>query len=541
MAEPPAKTGKTHRVELDGLSLALADVVAVACEGASVGLSPPARAAVVRARRAVEAVVAAGEPIYGITTGFGRLSEVAIPRDQLARLQLNLILSHAAGVGPELPSDAVRAAMLLRANALARGQSGVRPELIELLCACLNHDVVPVVPGQGSLGASGDLAPLAHIALVLLGRGEAHYRGERLPGGEALQQAGLAAVELQAKEGLALINGTQVMTGVGALALAAAWRVLAAADCAAALTMEALGARPDAFDPRVHAARHHPGQIATARRLLGLLQGSSLVAGPGAGRVQDAYSLRCVPQVHGAVRDSLGYAESVLGREFNATTDNPLVFVADQAERDQASADQAEANPATAAATVISGGNFHGQPVAIVLDLAAVALCALANISERRTERLVNPDLSGLPAFLTRQGGIESGFMIAQYTAAALASENKILASPASVDSIPSSANQEDHVSMGTIAARKLMTVVRQTRQIVAIELLAGAQAVDLRLEQGGLAPAPASLGGGSGFVYERVRELVPALTRDRELAPDIGQVAELVRSGGLAPAEQLP
>jgi histidine ammonia-lyase len=481
-----------------------------------------ALAAIERSRRAVETALAGGRPIYGITTGFGRLSEVAIPKDQLRQLQLNLILSHAAGVGPELPRDAVRAAVLLRANALCRGHSGVRPELVDALVGLLNHDVTPVVPGQGSLGASGDLAPLAHIALVLIGRGEAWHGGRRLAGAEALRAAGLRPLALEAKEGLALINGTQVMTGIAALALADALQLLDAANCAAALTMEALGGLRDALDPRLHAARGQPGQAQAAAAILELLAGSALTFGHGEGRVQDAYSLRCAPQVHGAAHDALSYAAAAVGRELNATTDNPLIFAT------------SEPGAGELDAASLSGGNFHGQPVAIAADLAAIALSALANISERRIERMVNPDLSGLPAFLTRHSGLESGYMIAQYTAAALASENKILASPASVDTIPSSANQEDHVSMGTIAARKLARVVEQTRQVVAIELMCAAQALELRLEQCGLPPAPAGLGRGTAAAYAAVRSRVRPLDSDRELAPDMAALADLIAAGGL-------
>lgn len=481
-------------------------------------LARQAAVEVQKSRRAVESVLETGRPVYGINTGFGRLSEVAIPLSQLRELQLNLILSHAAGVGPELAPDEVRAAMLLRANALARGHSGIRVEVIELILELLNRDIVPVVPSQGSLGASGDLAPLAHMALVLVGRGEAYLGGERLPGSAALARAGLTPVVLEAKEGLALINGTQVMTATGALALADAIETLEAADIAAALAMEGLAGLREALDPRLQEARGHPGQIVTAARVLSLLEGSQL-AGRAGSRVQDAYSLRCIPQVHGAVRDALGFVAETLEREFNATTDNPLVFAGEEA-------------GGLASPSVVSGGNFHGHPVAIALDFAAVALCAVSNISERRIERLVNPDLSGLPAFLTRSGGLESGFMIAHYTAAALASENKLLASPASVDTIPTSANQEDHVSMGATAARKLMRVVRQTRQVVAIELLAAAQAVDLRTEQEGLAPPPAGLGRGTGPAYKALRERVPGLKRDRELAPDIAAADELITEG---------
>lgn len=502
--------------------MTLEDVVDVARRDRRVDVSARAVEAMARSRQAVERALSAGRPVYGINTGFGRLSEVAIPADRLLSLQRNLILSHAAGVGPELEVPEVRAAMVLRANALAAGRSGVRPSLVRLFCALLNRGVTPAVPSQGSLGASGDLAPLAHIALVLLGRGEAWFRGRRLTGADALREAGIEPVSLEAKEGLALINGTQVMTGVGCLALSDALATLDAADVAAAMTLEALGGLIEAFDRRLQEARGHPGQVRTAARMLALLEGSELVGQASGGHVQDAYSLRCVPQVHGAVRDAFAHGRAVLETEMNSATDNPLVFAssprAPEGERE-----------------FVSGGNFHGQPVAQALDYMAIACCTLANISERRVERLVNPDLSGLPAFLTPAGGIQSGFMLGQYTAAALASENKILASPASVDSIPSSANQEDHVSMGTIAARKFARVVSQTRQVVAIELLAAAQALDLRAEQDGLRPPPAGMGTGTTGAYRTIRGAVSRLVDDRELAPDIAAVEELVRSGALA------
>ncbi len=551
-------------VELDGHHLTPEELVKVARGGATVTLAAAARTAVRQSRQAIERAVASGRPTYGINTGFGRLSEVVIPPDQLQQLQLNLILSHAAGVGPLLDREAVRAAMVLRVNALCRGHSGIREVVLDLLCECVNRGVTPVVPSQGSLGASGDLAPLAHITLVLLGRGQAWTAdGRRLPGDLALAEAGLAPVVLEAKEGLALINGTQVMTAVGTLALVDAWQVLGAANAAAALTMEALGGLTDAMDPRIQAARPHPGQAAVARQVLGLLEGSSLTRwhGEGTGRVQDAYSLRCVPQVHGAVVDSLAFATDVLACEINSTTDNPLVFTCDgsgdgdgavDGARDGA-ADEAGDGAADGARdvageapaegecglgpTVLSGGNFHGQPVSIALDVAAIALATLANIAERRVERLVNPDLSGLPAFLTRSGGIQSGLMLAQYTAAALVSENKILAAPASIHTITSSANQEDHVSMGTVAARKLGQVVRQTRQVVAIELLAGAQALDLRAEQEGIESLPGKLGAATARLFKLIRDNVPVMTKDRELAPDINAVEGLIACGAVAEA----
>lgn len=488
-------------LRIDGLSLSLTDIERVA-RGQRVALCPSARERVAAARAAVDRLVAGDRPIYGVTTGFGRLADVAVPPAAAEELQVNLVRSHAAGVGNPLPEQEVRAVMLLRANALARGYSGVRPEVIGLLLDLLNAGVHPVVPSQGSLGASGDLAPLAHIALVLIGLGQAAVGGTVCDGGEALARVGLAPIRLQAKEGLALINGTQAMTGIGALAVAQGLRLAGLADAVAALTAEALRGIPDAFDERIHAARPHPGQVESARNLRAHLAGSRLTTRAGEARVQDAYALRCIPQVHGASRDALAYAAGVLQIEANSATDNPLLFGEE----------------------VLSGGNFHGQPVAIAMDLAGIALAELASISERRTERLLNPALSdGLPAFLTRYSGLHSGLMLAQYTAAALVSENKLLASPASVDSIPSSANQEDHVSMGTIAARKARTILDQTRQVLAIELICAAQAIDLRDGVPGLSPAGRRL-------HAAVRAVIPPLDADRELHADIGRVVALVR-----------
>lgn len=489
-----------------GDPLGLPEVVAVARGRASVALAPPARARVAAARAMVEALLAQKKPVYGITTGFGKFSDVTISAEETDELQRNLLVSHAAGVGAPLDEEAVRAAMLLRAQALAQGHSGVRPETLDLLIGMLNAGVHPVIPEQGSLGASGDLAPLAHMALVLIGLGEAVHRGERLPGAEALARAGLRPVRLGAKEGLALINGTQIMTGVGALALADGQVLLKVADIAGALTAEALGAIPAAWDPRIQRVRLHDGQSAVAANLRRLVQGSALTTAPGEVRVQDAYTLRCIPQVHGATRGALEHVARVVGNELNAVTDNPLLFP-----------DQGE---------VLSGGNFHGQPVALAMDYLAIAMAELANISERRTERLVNPQLSGLPAFLTPRGGLHSGLMIAQYTAAALVSENKVLAHPASVDSIPSSANQEDHVSMGTISARKARQVVRNVQNVLAVELICAAQAVEFT--------DPRGLGAGTRVAYRLLRQHIPPLGDDRVLHADIAQAARLIASGEL-------
>jgi len=497
-------------VIIRGEGLTIEDVVRVARHGEAVGLAPAALERIAASRRLVDRFVAEERVIYGITTGFGKFAEVVISRADARRLQKNLIMSHAAGVGDPLPEEAVRAAMLLRVNALAKGFSGVRPETLQLLVAMLNEGVTPVIPEQGSLGASGDLAPLAHMVLVMLGLGEATHRGRRLPGAEALAVAGLQPVELEAKEGLALINGTQIMTAVGALALHDAEVLARTADAVAALTVDALRGIVTAFDPRVQAVRPHPGQKLVAENLRRLLANSTLATQQGELRVQDAYALRCIPQVHGASRDAIGYVRGVVERELNSATDNPLIFPDDEA--------------------VISGGNFHGQPVALAMDFLGIAASELANIAERRVERLVNPALSGLPAFLTRSGGLNSGLMIAQYTAAALVSENKVLAHPASVDSIPSSANQEDHVSMGTIAARKALRIVANARNVLAIELLCAAQALDLRPEaaQG----ARLRPGDGSGALYHRLREVVPALDEDRILHDDIVKAADLIASG---------
>ncbi len=502
-------------VWVDGQSLTLAGVVAVARGRVPARLAPAARDAVARSRDQVTTLVAAGEPVYGITTGVGRLAEVVISAEESRELQHNLLASHAAGVGRPMDRDAARALVLLRANALARGHSGVRPELVEHLLELVNRDVCPVVPEQGSLGASGDLQPLAHMALVLVGAGEAWVGDRRLPGGRALAEVGLAPVSLEAKEGLALINGTQFMTAVGGLAAWDAGVVRRTADVAAALTAEAWRGIAAAYDPRLHAVRPHPGQTAVASNLRRLLEGSRSVSRPGELRVQDPYSLRCVPQVHGAVRDALAFTAVSLEREINAATDNPLLF--------------------PEAGVVLSGGNFHGQPVAVALDLLAVALAGLGNMVERRVDRLTNPELSGLPPFLVPRGGLHSGLMLAQYTAAALAAENKLLAAPASVDSIPVSANQEDHVSMGAAAARKARDAVRNLAHLVGIELLCACQALDLRYPKG----LEAWLGKGTLAAYRAFRERVAFLDADRELGPDLEAAGRLVLEGRVLAAAE--
>jgi histidine ammonia-lyase len=497
-------------LSLDGSSLTLAALEDVALAGRGVALAPSAREAVASARRVVDGAVARGDVVYGVTTGFGNFADVVIPRERIRELQLNLVRSHAAGVGEALSEAETRALMLLRANVLAKGFSGVRLQTLELLLELLNRRVHPVVPSQGSVGASGDLAPLAHLALALVGEGTCAFEGSLRPAAEALAAAGLKPVTLEAKEGLALINGTQLITAGAGLALAEAWRLARVADVAGALAVDALKGTDTAFDPRIHAARPHPGQAASARNLRRLLEGSAIrESHRDCGKVQDAYSLRCIPQVHGAARDALAYVAATVAIEMNAATDNPMVFAQ--------------------TSELLSGGNFHGEPVAMAADVLALAVAELGAISERRTERLLNPTLSDLPAFLTRDGGLQSGLMMAQVTAAALASENKALAHPASVDSIPTSANKEDHVSMGAFAARKALRVVANVRRVLAIELLAACQALEFLKPLTTSAPLRA--------VHARVRERVPAYDRDRALAPDIEALAELVRSGEILDA----
>ncbi len=491
-------------LKLNGYNLSARAVAAAIRDNLPVSLDSEQLEKVERARSYVEQLLAKGKPVYGINTGFGKLSETLISRDNVAHLQRNLILSHSCGVGPPLPPQVVKAMIILRANALMQGHSGIRGAVIQSLIDLVNRGVVPFVPGQGSVGASGDLVPLAHMAAVLIGAGQAYYHDELLPGGEALARAGLTPVTLQAKEGLALINGTQCMTAFGVHALFDSELILKTADLAGALTMEALEGIPHSLDERVHALRPHPGQVAVARNLRRVLEGSGLVYRKETNKVQDAYSLRCIPQVHGASRDAYHYVENVLGTEINSVTDNPVLFPEDD--------------------TVISAGNFHGQPVALALDFLGIALAEMANISERRIERLVNPQLSGLPPFLSASSGLNSGYMIIQYTAAALVSENKVLAHPASVDSIPTSANQEDHVSMGSVSARKLHSIVANVQNVLAIELLCACQALEFR-EREKLAPVTAG-------VYALVREHIPPLKEDRYLEPEIRKMRELITSG---------
>jgi len=499
-------------IRLTGDDLRIDDVWAVAYGDASAILSDEARTKMRAARELVErAAHGTREHTYGINTGFGRFVSKSIPEEQTEELQLRLLRSHASGVGDPYPEPIVRAAMLLRANALAKGTSGARIETVELLLECLARGVVPRVPSRGSVGASGDLAPLAHLALPLVGEGEAWHDGELLSGADALAAAGLEPTRLSAKEGLSLINGTQFMAAYGALGLVRARRLTQVADVACALSLEALQGSRTSFVPQIHALRPLRGQSASAANVLLLIEGSAInEAHRWCDKVQDAYSLRCAPQVHGASRDLLDYVEGTVAVELNAATDNPLVLVDDE--------------------LLVSNGNFHGQPLAFGLDALAMAGSELANISERRIERLVNPNLSdGLPAFLTPDGGLNSGFMIPQYVAASLVSENKVLCHPASVDSIPTSAGQEDHVSMGNAAGLKAWQVLANSESALAIELLAGAQGVEFL--------APLEPGGGVRAAHAFIRSLSPRLEDDRPLAPDIELVADAIRDGSLLAA----
>lgn len=485
-------------VALTGSDLTLEDWRAVVQGEARCLIADGAWARVRASRDRIEEQVRRGYVVYGVTTGFGKLSDVRIDPQDARRLQVNLLRSHAVGVGEPFPADVVRGMLLLRANALAKGYSGIRPETLERLVDMLNAGVHPVIPSQGSLGASGDLAPLAHMALVLIGEGRAEYRGIVMPGGEAMKAAGLAPVVLAEKEGLALINGTQAMTSVGTLALAEARRVGLAADAGLCLTMEALRGVISAFDPDLLRTRPHPEQEQVAARVRGWLAGSRMVTEQGHLRVQDAYSLRCAPQVHGASWQAVGHVGRVLAVEWNAATDNPIVLESGR---------------------VLSGGQFHGQPVALAMDFLKVAAAEWANISERRIERLVNPQLSGLSPFLAAKPGLESGLMIAQYAAASLVSENKVLAHPASVDSIPSSANQEDHVSMGTIAARQAREILRNAARVLATELICASQALFLQRAEERAAPK-------SRERLEFIRRIAPPLEEDTPVGERIDRLA---------------
>lgn len=495
-------------LQIDGSSLTLEDVARIGAKATRVELTAEAKEGVAKGRALVDRLAEGDEAIYGVNTGFGTLAEVKIAKSDLQRLQRNLILSHAVGVGQPLPIAEARGLLLLRANVLAKGFSGIRPATLELLLGMLERDVVPVVPERGSVGASGDLAPLAHIALVLIGEGEAFFQGVRMAGREALAKAGLAPVVLGAKEGLALVNGTQAMCGVGVPTLLRIEALSRLADVCGAVSLEGYEGSVTPFQARIHTLRGQVGQQDSAAHLRDLLDGSEI--GPShadCGRVQDPYSFRCMPQVHGAARDGLRHARSVLALEINAATDNPLVFADDE--------------------SIVSGGNFHGQPVSFALDITTMAAVQLMCISERRIEQLVNPALSRMKPFLAEDAGLNSGFMMAQVTAAALVAESRVLSHPACVDSIPTSANREDHVSMGMGAALKCRSVAEHLRTVLAIELLIGAQALETR--------QPLKAGRGAQTAYQAVRSVVPAMREDRELHKDITAVCQLIDSGTLA------
>ncbi|MBK8026807.1 MAG: histidine ammonia-lyase [Chloroflexi bacterium] len=511
---------------IDGASLTFDQVIAAAhAEPGTleVVLSDAAKQAVRRAADAVQKLVNDGVIAYGITTGFGAFKDRVIPPEQVEQLQYNILVSHAVGVGAPFDIPTVRAIMLIRANTLAKGHSGIRVETIELLLAMLNRGVYPIIPEKGSLGASGDLAPLAHMALPMIGEGEAEFRGEVHPGAEAMRRAGLSPIRLAAKEGLALTNGTTIMCALGVLETHRAEMLYATADLAACLSLEALHGTPMAFDARLHALRPFPRQIECAADLRRILKGSAFTRGYDPTNVQDAYTLRCIPQVHGAVRDAIAYSRWVFEIELNAVTDNPLIFVDD----------------ATGSIDVISGGNFHGEPLAICLDYLGLAMSELGNISERRIMRLIDEasNVGILPPFLTQEGGLNSGFMIVQYTAAALATESKILAHPASVDTIPTSANVEDHVSMGATAAVKARRIHDNVERILSLELFAAAQGIDFRRQVVG---ENAPLGEGTAPVYALIRRSVPFIARDTVMYPHMRTMEELVESGAVAAAGEI-
>ncbi|MGL6105406.1 histidine ammonia-lyase [Romboutsia sp.] len=493
-----------NKVLIDGSSLTIEEVVNVARNGHEISLTLEALQKVKIARDLVDKLVEEEKMIYGITTGFGKFSDTVISKEDTKTLQRNLIISHACGVGKPLDEEVVRAIMLLRVNALSKGHSGIRIETLNTLIDMINKGVHPIIPEKGSLGASGDLAPLSHMVLTMIGEGEAIYKGERMTSKDAMEKAGVPVVEyLSSKEGLALINGTQVMTAVGALTVYDSINLLKTADIALGLTMESLNGIKCAMDEKVHQVRPHKGQINTAKNILDLFENSEMVSKQGEIRVQDAYSLRCSPQIHGASKDAIEYVKNKLNIEINSVTDNPIIFPEVE--------------------EIISGGNFHGQPMALSFDFLGIALSEIANISERRLEKLVNPALNhGLPAFLANNGGLNSGFMIVQYSAASLVSENKVLAHPASVDSIPSSANQEDHVSMGTIAARKAREIMENARKVVAMEILAAAQAIDLRGKK--------TLGKGTEAAYKVVREHTTFVDKDRIMYLDINICEDIIK-----------
>ena len=498
------------KVVITGDDLSLEQFVSVCRENAQVELAPESIEKINVARKVIDRFVEEEKVVYGVTTGFGLLCEVSISKEDCALLQKNVVMSHAVGVGDPFDTEIVRGTLLLRINNFAKGYSGIRLETVETMLRMLNEGVHPIVPEKGSLGASGDLAPMSHVILPMMGLGYAEYKGEVLRGSEAMERAGIPVIELGAKEGVACINGTPVMTSVGALALHDGINLLKSADIAVSLTFEALNGIVNVLDPKVHRVRPHKGQMDTAQNILALVEGSEMVTSQGEIRVQDAYSLRCSPQVHGASKDTIDFIKEKVEIEMNAVTDNPIIF------------------PETG--EVISAGNFHGQPMALCFDYLGIALSEIANISERRIERLVNPALSGgLPGFLTKNSGLNSGFMIVQYSAAALVSENKILAHPASVDSIPSSANQEDHVSMGTIGARKAREIMKNVRKVLAMELMCACQGIELR--------GMKKLGKGTRSAYETVRKYVLPLEGDREIHEDITLCENIMISGELITA----
>jgi histidine ammonia-lyase len=493
---------------MDGMTLE--DLIAIAREDAEVQLTEESEKRIVKTRELIERWLQEEKIIYGVTTGFGALSEVIISKEDTRQLQKNILMSHAAGVGKSLDRETVRAVIALRVKDLARGLSGIKLETVRCLIDFLNKGICPLVPEKGSVGASGDLVPLAHVALVLIGLGEAFFRNQRMSGKEVLARCGMEPLELAAGEGLALVNGTQVATAIGALAVYDAVRLAKITDIAAFMSLEVLMGRRTEFDPRIHHVRPHPGQAAAADNMLKITQISEIISShKDCRRVQDAYTLRCSPQVHGASRDAIAYTENVVVTEMNSSTNNPLFFSESE--------------------NFLMGGNFHGQPVALAMDFLCMAVAELGNISERRVERLVNPMLSGLPAFLVDEGGLNSGFMIAQYTAAALVSENKVLSHPACVDSIPTSANKEDHVPMGTISARKCRDIVKNSEHIVAIELLCGAQAMDLFTNM--------KAGDGTMIAYGVIRDSIPHLASDRILSKDIDTMIHLIQSGKIIKA----
>lgn len=496
-----------EKVILDGKSLTVEDLVSITRKDLSVSLSGDAMKNVKKSRDVVDKLVAEGCPMYGINTGFGKFSDVAIPENEINLLQINLILADAAGVGNPLPKDVVRGMLVMRANSLLNGYSGVRPVIIETIIEMLNKGVHPVIPEKGSVGSSGDLCPLAHMVLPMIGLGEAEYKGTCLEGKDAMEKAGIPIVELKAKEGLALINGTQCMTSIAAHVLADARMLLKAADIIGALTAESLRAIINAYDPRIHEMRRHSGQKETASNMRRLLEGSEYTTIQGEARMQDSYSLRCIPQIHGASRLAVKYVSSVIENEINAVTDNPVVFVE--------------------TGEVFSGGNFHGEPVAIAADTLGIALSELGSISERRIAKLIDPALNhGLPAFLVKTGGINCGYMIPQYVAAALVSENKVLAHPSSVDSIPTSAGQEDHVSMGTIGARKAATIASHVRTVLGIELMSAGQAIDLQEKK--------KMGIGTSEAYGVLRNKIEFMENDRIFYMDQKVASDLIYDGTL-------